>query len=90
MLVVAAVPWLFLRWLPNDWGAFLGGTAFLTIPQLTAWALFVGLRTGRMPSAYGGSESLAESPIWFWALAAGYAAVVLVFLWIGMVVALPG
>lgn len=82
MLAIAAMPWLFLGWLPDQWGAFVGGTAFLTIPQIVAWMLFVGLRTGRMPSAYGRSELRAETPTWFWITAAGYAALLFLFVWI--------
>lgn len=82
VLAIAAAPWLALGWLPNEIGAFLGGTAFLAIPQMIAWYLFVGLRTGRMPSAYGRSEKRAESPTWFWIIGGGYTALLLLFLWI--------
>lgn len=71
-----------LGWLPNEWGAFVGGTAFLTIPQVVAWILFVGLKTGRMPSAYGRSELRAETPTWFWSTAAMYAVLLLLILWV--------
>lgn len=81
MLAVAATPWLMLGWLPNEWGAFVGGTAFLTIPQVVAWFLFVGLRTGRMPIR-GGAEVRRESPMWFWSTAVMYAVLVLLFLWV--------
>jgi len=82
MLVVAAAPWIALGWLTKDWRAFLGGIAFLFIPQIVAWALFVGLTTGRMPSAYGRSEVRAKSATWFWLTGGGYAAILLLFLWI--------
>ena len=81
MLTVAATPWLFLGWLPNEWGAFVGGTAFLAIPQIVAWLLFVGLWTGRMP-VRGGAGDRHEAPTWFWIIAAMYAALLLLFLWI--------
>jgi hypothetical protein len=82
MLAIAATPWLLLGWVPNEWGAFVGGTAFLAIPQMIVWALFVGLRTGRMPSAYGRSELRAKTPTWFWLTGALYGGLLLLFLWI--------
>ena len=36
MLIGAAVPWLLLGWLPQEWDAFVGGTALLLIPQMMA------------------------------------------------------
>ena len=81
ILLLTATPWLFLGWLPNAWGAFVGGTAFLAIPQLVAWALFVGMSTGRIPTAYGRSELRAEEPVWFWFTAALYCGVLGTFLW---------
>ena len=81
MLVVAAIPLIF-GGLTSGWGALLGGTAFLFIPQVVAWLLFVGLTTGRMPSAYGRSELRAELPRWFWITGAGYAGLLLFFVWI--------
>ena len=74
MLAIAATPWLFLGWFPGEIGALVGGTAFLMIPQLVGWLLLIGLRTGRMPVAYGGSEDRASSPVAFWIVAAMYAA----------------
>lgn len=90
MLAIAATPWLLLGWVPNEWRAFIGGTAFLAIPQIMAWLLFVGLRTGRMPSAYGRSERRAESPIWFWMTGSLYAGLVLLFVWAIFGVAIGG
>ena len=89
MLAIAATPWVLLGWLPNEWGAFVGGTAFLIIPQIVAWFLFVGLRTGRIPSRYG-SEYRSDSPTWFWITAAIYAGIVLLFLWIILAVLTDG
>ena len=71
MLPVAALPWLILGSLPRHWGAFLGGTAFLMLPLMFGWALFVGLVTGRIPAR--GSETRSVSPRWFWIVAATYA-----------------
>lgn len=85
MLALAATPCLLLSW-SNDWRAFVGGTAFFALPQIFAWCLFVGLKTGRMPSAYGRSELRAETPTWFWLTGALYAAPLLVFLWAVLVV----
>ena len=82
MLAVAAIPWIALGWFTKDWRALAGGTAFLFITQIVAWALFIGLTTGRIPSAYGKSELRAESPTWFWLTGGGYAAILLLFLWI--------
>lgn len=90
MFVIAAIPWLFLGWVPNQLGAFVGGTAFLAIPQMIGWLLFVGLRTGRMPSAYGRSESRTDSPTWFWITAAGYGGLLLLFAWVIVGVVLLG
>jgi hypothetical protein len=60
---------------------FAGGTAFLAIPQIIAWFLFVGLRTGRMPVRFG-SEDRTKSPTWFGIAAVVYAALLLLFLWV--------
>jgi hypothetical protein len=56
--------------------------------MMLGWSLFVGLKTGRMPSAWGRSELRAESPTWFWITGAGYAGLLLLFLWliIGVVI----
>lgn len=78
ILVVAALPWLVLGWVPNDLGAFVGGTAFLAIPQIVGWYLIVGLRTGRIPSRFG-SEERRVSPTWFWMTAGLYAGLVALF-----------
>ncbi|WP_428027848.1 hypothetical protein [Altererythrobacter sp.] len=84
IVIIAATPWLLLGWLPDQLGAFVGGTALLSIPQIFAWLLFVGLKTGRMPTAYGGSELRAEEPAWFWSTAALYGGVLLTFLWFAL------
>lgn len=89
MLAMAATPWIMLGWLPNDWGAFAGGTAFLIIPQIAAWNLFVGFWTGRMASRFG-SEYRSTSPTWFWATAAIYACLLLLFLWFVLAVVTGG
>ena len=88
MLIVAAIPLILLGGFTNDWRALLGGIAFLFIPQIVGWLLFVGLRTGRMPSAYGRSELRADSPRWFWITGAGYAGLLLLFVWaiVGVVI----
>lgn len=83
IFTVAAMPWLLLGWLPDNWGAFAGGTAFLAIPQIIAWFLFVGLRTGRLPVRFG-SEDRKETPTWFWIIAAMYLAILLLFAWMGI------
>ena len=84
ILTVAAAPWLLLGFFPYssyNLGAVAGGTAFLAIPQLIAWFLFVGLRTERMPVRFG-SEYRPKSPTWFWSVAAMYAVLLLLFLWV--------
>lgn len=78
MLGCATVPLLLMGWPLSEWRAYIGGIAFLLIPQLVGFYLFVGLNTGRMP-ARAGSESRVDSPTWFWIIAAGYAAVVATF-----------
>jgi len=90
MIAVAASPGLLLGLLPNDVGGFVSGTAILVIPQIIAWNLFVGLRTGRMPSGHGTFEVRAEAPVWFWLTAAPYAGCLLLFLWLVLAVALAG
>lgn len=87
ILSIAAAPWLFLGWLPGQLGAFVGGTALLSIPQMMAWLLYVGLSTGRMPTAYGGSELRAKEPAWFWFTGALYGGVLLTFFWFAFAVA---
>jgi hypothetical protein len=82
MLIVAAISLTLVGRFTSDWRALLGGIAFLFVPQIVGWLLFVGLRTGRMPSAYGRSELRAESPTWFWITGAGYAGLLLLFIWI--------
>lgn len=94
MLLIAATPWVVLGWLPSEAGAFVGGTAFLMIPQLMGWFLLVGLRTGRMPMPYGSDEHRESSPAAFWIVAAGYAALCAYSIWIilmvGMDIAING
>jgi hypothetical protein len=87
---VAAIPWLISGEATNDWRALLGGTAFFFLPQIFGWLLFVGLITGRMPSAYGRSELRAESPTWFWLTGGFYAGLLALFLWIILGVAMGG
>lgn len=81
MIALAAVPWISLGWLPDEPRAFAGGTAFLLVPQIAGWFLFVGLATGRIP-ARGGSEIRSSSPTWFWIIVAMYAAVLIVYLYV--------
>lgn len=90
MFCIAATPWLLIGWKTKDWRALLGGTAFLFIPQIVGWLLFVGFKTDRMPSAYGRSESRADSPTWFWLTGGMYAALLLLFLWVVIGVAMGG
>jgi hypothetical protein len=79
MLSIAAIPWLLIGKLTSDWRGMIGGTALFFIPLMVAWLLFVGLRTGRMPSAYGRSELRSEAPRWFWMTGAAYASLLLLF-----------
>lgn len=65
-LAVAAIPLILIGVFTNDWRAVLGGTAFSFIPQIVGRLLFVELRIGRMPPAYGRSELRTETPTWFW------------------------
>ena len=82
VLCIAALPWIVIGWSTSEWHGLLGGTAFLFFPLIVGWLLFVGLTTGRMPSAYGRSEQRAVSPTWFWITGGLYAALLLFFLWI--------
>lgn len=81
MVALASLPWLMLGWLPQNWRAFIGGTSFLTIPQIVGWLLFVGLKTGVMPER-GGKVERQASPIGFWLVAAAYGLVLVVYAWI--------
>ena len=90
MLGVAAIPWLVIGCTIHDWRGLLGGTAFLFIPQIAGWLLLVGLITGRMPSAYGRSELRSESPTWFWLTGGAYAAILLLYIGIVLMVAVGG
>ena len=75
MLAIAVTPWFLLGWFPDEIGALIGGTAFLMLTQLFGLLLLIGLRTGRMPVAYGGSEDRESSPVAFWIITAMYAVV---------------
>lgn len=89
MLGIAAIPCLLAAWVTNDW-RLLVGTALLFIPLIVGWLLFVGLTTGRMPSAYGRSELRATSPTWFWSTGSLYAALLLMFFYFFLDVILGG
>ena len=90
MFVVAAIPFILIGEFTNDWRALIGGGAFLLVPQIVGWLLYVGLATGRMPSAYGRSELRSDNPIWFWLTGGAYAALLLLFLWITLGVIMGG
>lgn len=81
ILAIPASLWIMLGWFPRQIGAFIGGTAFLLIPQIVSWYLIVGLVTGRIPTR-GGSEIRSASPRWFWIIAAMYVAILIQFAWI--------
>lgn len=89
ILIVAATPWLIFGFWPHssyNLGVLAGGTAFLAIPQIFAWFLFVGLRTGRIPIRFG-SECRTESPAWFWTASAIYVVILVLFaLMIGAII----
>ena len=88
LLLLAAIPSVLICWTTTDWRALVPGTALFGIPLMVGWLLFVGLKTGRMPSAYGRSELRSGSPTWFWVTASLYAGVLLLFLWFSLDVAL--
>ena len=90
MCGVAAIPWLIIGWASKDWRALVGGTAFLFISQIVGWLLYVGLATGRMPSAYGRSEMRDTSPQWFWLTGGLYVGLLLFFLYIILSVTISG
>lgn len=81
MLAIAALPWIILGWLPHDWQAFIGGTAFLMLPQILGWFLLVGLVHGRIPTREG-LKIRSASPTAFWVIAATYSTPLLLFSWI--------
>lgn len=81
IIAIAATVSLVLFRPANNWGVYIVGTAFFGIPKIMGWLLFVGLRTGRMPSAYGRSELRAENPTWFWLTGGMYAGILLLYLW---------
>lgn len=68
----------------------MGGAAFLFIPQIIGWVLYVGLAACRMPSAYGQSEIRNAYPRWFWLMGSLYAGPLLLFLDIILSVVLGG
>lgn len=79
--VVLTIGWLFDRsWLRP--AVILGGTAFLSIPQLLAWQAFVGLRTGILPAR--GRVARARQPVTFWCIVAG--CVTIAATYIGMLI----
>jgi hypothetical protein len=82
MLAIATIPWMLIGVFTNDWRGMLGGTPFFFIPQIVGWLLFIGLRTGRMPSAYGRSELRTAAPTWFWLTGCLYAVLLSLSLWI--------
>jgi hypothetical protein len=51
--VIAIVPVLIFGGALGGWRAVFGGSAFLLIPQIVGWLLFVGLKTGIMPARVG-------------------------------------
>ena len=85
MVGVAATPWFLLGWLPKQIGAFVGGTAFLLIPQLMAFFLLIGFKSGVMPMR-GGKAVRTESPISFWFAALCYGGLLVFTLWIILMV----
>ncbi|MBB3356878.1 MULTISPECIES: hypothetical protein [unclassified Novosphingobium] len=87
MLIAAALPWIFLGWLPQQLGAFVGGTSFLFIPQIVGWQLFVGLKTGIMPQR-GARVSRADSPTNFWITGGMYSALLVLYVGIILMVLL--
>ncbi len=90
MFAVSVVPWLIIGWATNDWRGLAGGEAFLFIPQVLGWLLYVGFTTGRMPSGYGRSEMRDTSPLWFWLTGSLYAGLLLFFLYIILSVVIGG
>jgi|SRR3954454_16705804 hypothetical protein len=77
--VAAALTWWGLGG-AADGAAFLGGCAFFAIPLLTSILIFVGLRTGFIPSR-GGRICRAEEPVTFWFVIGMQAAVLIVCLY---------
>ena len=88
LLGVAAIPSFLMCRTINDWRPALPAIAFFAIPLMVGWLLFVGLKTGRMPSAYGRSELRAASPRWFWITGSLYGGLLLLFLWFFLSVAI--
>ncbi len=88
MPIVAAIACLLLGFPPTG-GAFVGGVAFLTIPQLCGWMLYVGLRTGRI-QARGDTMSRADAPFGFWFTVTSYFAVFIVYVGLLLWVAIDG
>ena len=82
---LAGVVWVF--GLHTDLGTILGGVSFLFIPELMAWMLFVGLRTGFMPQR-GAKVIRATQPVEFWVTAVAYAVIFVMFIGFLITVAL--
>ena len=77
MVGVSALPGIWFGLLSN-WRALVGSVAFLTIPQIVGFLLFVGLKTGVMPQR-GRRVSKAESPIEFWITGGLYVALLVLY-----------
>ena len=88
MLGVAATGGLLFGSATREWTAAFGAAALLALPQLAGWQLFVGLRTGRIPTRgrQKGYESRADDPIWFWLNVSGHIAVLITLCWLTFVV----
>ncbi|GHD02181.1 hypothetical protein [Novosphingobium pokkalii] len=83
---IAIMPFLIFGGSSFGWRAMIGGTAFLLIPQIVGWLLFVGLKTGIMP-ARGAKVERNNSPVGFWTLAAAYGGLLAMYGWIFAMVA---
>lgn len=87
MLGIAAAPWVLLGWFPGELRAFLGGTAFLMIPQLMGWMLLIGFKSKVMPMR-GGKASLDDDPVTFWFVASCYSGLLVFSLWIILMISI--
>jgi hypothetical protein len=83
--VIAIVPVLIFGGALGGWRAVFGGSAFLLIPQIVGWLLFVGLKTGIMPARVGKIDR-NSSPFWFWMIAVTYAGLLVFYGWIFVMV----
>ncbi len=65
----------------DEWQLVLGSGLLFLLPLMLCWYLFVGLRTGRIPTRFG-SDDRQTSPLSFWLQVVLYAGALAYLVWI--------